>query len=214
MGIDGLLSLGDVDAAARRLGCELRTDVKGPAFRVEILWEGGKALPAPRVQMLGYNDEPLPPPELLGYCNGFTQPNGAAHLETIEVRKFTGFWSRKTERGSKRYAAARQLNPGLLLAVAAICCVRERAPFQCKRAELLCILDDERQHRSLVRFYRRLGCSPLREVGSDLRSVADRVLWGGEGTIMDVQVEAFLLKWTDAVRAMGMDETTSRTAVG
>ena len=118
--------------------------------------------------------QPDPPPELLGYSDGFTQPGGAVHLETIEVRKFTGFWSRRTERGGKRYAAARRLNPGLLVAAAVACWIRERDPFKCTSAQLLAIKDDERQHRQLVRFYRRLGYTPLREVGSDLRSIADQ----------------------------------------
>ena len=42
------------------------------------------------------------------------------------------------------------------------------------------------QEERNVTFYRRLGFRPMREVGSDLRSVADRVVWGGDGTIMEV----------------------------
>ena len=198
-----LVTLAEVEDAARRLGCELRVQATGPAYRIELMWEGGRALPSPPVQTLGYNDEPPPPPELLGVSTGFTKPGGAAHLETIEVRKYTGFWARRTERGRARYAAAKRLNAGMLVGVAVACWIRERGPFGCTKAELLCIRDDERQHRSLVRFYRKLGFAPLREVGSDLRSMADRVVWGGDGTIMEVGLDAFAAKWSATVRGMG-----------
>ena len=204
MASDGLLAFDEVEAAARRLGCEIVAKATGPAYRIELTgWESGKALPAPRVVSLGYNDDEMPPPELLGYSDGFTQPTGVTHLETIEVRKFTGYWARKKERGAERYAAARRLSPGMLVSVATACWIRERAPFGNTRAQLLCIRDDARQHRSLVRFYRRLGFTALREVGSDLRSIGDRVVWGGDGTIMEIELDAVRRRFGPAVRALG-----------
>ena len=53
-------------------------------------------------------------------------------------------------------------------------------------------MDDPKQHRTLVRYYRRLGFSPLREVDDGLGSFADSLVWGGAGMIMDVSVEDFL----------------------
>ena len=35
----------------------------------------------------------------------------------------------------------------------------------CRTARLLAIRDGERQHRRLVRYFRRLGFAPLRELG-------------------------------------------------
>ena len=64
------------------------------------------------------------------------------------------------------------------------------------------IFDEPKQHATLVRYYRRLGCKPLRDVGDDFRAVADRMVWGGVGTLMEVEVEDFLRKWGDTVRAM------------
>jgi hypothetical protein len=199
-----LLTLDEVESAARRVGCTLKVDATGPVYRVELLWDDGKQLPAPQIQTLGYNDDKPPPPELLGYSDGFTQPTGVTHLETIEVRKFTGFWARKKERGAKRYAASRKLQPGLLVSLAVACWVREKGAFGNPRAQLLCIRDDERQHRSLIRFYRKLGFRPLREVGSDLGSIADRVVWGGEGTIMEVELDFLRKRFADSVRALGV----------
>jgi len=185
----GLLTLAEVEDAAREVGCEIKINAVGPKFRLELLWEGGKALPAPRIQTLGYQDDSPPPPELLGYCDGFTQPSGATHLEAIEIRKYTGFWARKKESGAKRYAATKPLQPGILLAYGTACWIREKGPFSNAKAQLLCIKDDERQQRSLIRFYRRLGFEKLREIGSGLQSVPDRIVWGGEGTVMEIDVD-------------------------
>ena len=62
----------------------------------------------------------------------------------------------------------------------------------CRRAELLAINDDDRQHMLLVRFYRRLGFRELRPVTEDLRSVPDRLVWGGIGTLMEGDVTDIL----------------------
>ena len=197
-----LCTLEDVKAAAKRVGGEIVTKGTGPTFRIELLWDDGKNYIAPRVQQLGYQDDEPPPPELLGYCDGFTQPNGVTHLETIEIRKFSGFWSRKKERGAARYAEARKLNPGVLVSLATACYIREQALFGNERAQLLCIRDDERQHRSLVRFYRKLGFVTLREVGDDLKSIADRVVWGGDGTIMEIDIDGMRRRFAGSVRGM------------
>ena len=89
------------------------------------------------------------------------------------------------------------------MSLATACWIREQAPFKNPTAELLCIRDDERQHRSLVRFYRRLGFRPLREIGSDLGSLGDRVVWGGEGTLMDIDIDAMRSAYGALVRGMG-----------
>jgi len=204
MGSSDLLTYAEVEEAARRVGCELRATATGPAYRVELLWEGGKALPSPKVQTLGYNDEKPPPPELIGYSDGFTQPTGVTHLETIEIRKYTGFWARRKERGAQRFAATRKLNPGLLVSLATACWIRESGPFGNTRAQLLCIKDDERQHRSLVRFYRRLGFARLREVGSDFKDLGDRVVWGGEGTLMEIDIDGMRKAFGSRVRSLGV----------
>jgi hypothetical protein len=198
-----VITLEEVEDAARRVGCKLKITATGPAYKVELLWDAGASLPAPIVQTLGYQEDRPPPPDLLGYSNGFAQPNGVAHLETIEVRRFNGFWSRKTERGGARYAAARVLSPGILVSCAVCCWLREQSPFKCETAQLLCIRDDDRQHGLLVRYYKQLGFEPVREVGAGIQSVVDRITWGGDGTIMQVNIEKFAEKWAPAVCAIG-----------
>jgi hypothetical protein len=54
----------------------------------------------------------------------------------------------------------------------------------CRRARLLAIRDDDRQHRRLVRYFRQRGFRPLREVGSAPLDLALRLVWGGAGLLM------------------------------
>jgi len=43
----------------------------------------------------------------------------------------------------------------------------------------------------------------MREVRSRLSDAVDMVAWGGEGTLMELQVDEFLRKWGEEVRRMG-----------
>ena len=54
----------------------------------------------------------------------------------------------------------------------------------CRRALLLAIRDHEAQHRRLVRYFRQLGFSPLRELGAGVADFAPRLIWGGAGLLM------------------------------
>jgi len=203
-----LLTLDDVRAAASRIGCKLDVKATGPAYRIELLWApttGSGALPT--VPVFGGDDEP--PSELLGYSNGYTQPFGAAHLETIQVRQYTGYWARRRRRGGERYERAPRLKEGLglLIGAAVISWIRESAPFKNDKAELLAIRDDARQHRTLVRYYRYLGFRKLREVdGGAVSSMRDLVVWGGEGVLMELDCDDFLRRWAQAVREMVTDQ--------
>lgn len=48
----------------------------------------------------------------------------------------------------------------------------------------------------LVRYYRIAGFRAEREVGEDLGSLKDRLLWGAEGTLMTAKAEEFMGRWT------------------
>jgi len=54
----------------------------------------------------------------------------------------------------------------------------------CRRARLLAIHDDDRQHRRLVRYFSRLGFEPLRELGAGPADLPLRLIWGGAGLLM------------------------------
>ena len=71
---------------------------------------------------------------------------------------------------------------GLLIWAATFAWALEATP--CRRARLLAIRDNERQHRCLVRYFQRLGFEPVREVGAGLSDLPLRLVWGGSGLLM------------------------------
>ena len=88
-----LVSLHEVENAAQSLGLQLAVSTLGPGYKIELFWgRTTDGLPAGQ-SVAG---------DLIGYSNGFSQPNGVVHLEAIEVRRFTGYW------GRRRYAADRR----------------------------------------------------------------------------------------------------------
>lgn len=75
------------------------------------------------------------------------------------------------------------------------------ASLGCTVAELLAIDDENGYAERLVRYYSRLGFSPVREVGSNgLRDLPDLLVWGGAGTRMDGDVRGMLGRWSKALR--------------
>ena len=54
----------------------------------------------------------------------------------------------------------------------------------CRRARLLAIRDNERQHKRLVRYFQRLGFEPVQELGSSPTDLVLRLIWGGSGLLM------------------------------
>ena len=62
----------------------------------------------------------------------------------------------------------------------------------CRRARLLAILDDERQHRRLVRYFHRRGFTTVRDVEAALMDLPLRMIWGGAGALMIGEMETVL----------------------
>ncbi|CAJ1343701.1 unnamed protein product [Effrenium voratum] len=157
---DDVLTTADIQRAAKRLNVELRENVAGPWYQIE-LYSGDRQL---------------------GKTSGWAQPWGSLHLETIEVRKFTGYWVAKPKSASpddagteqdaaeerKRYADIAKVARwfGLLLSCAIACWNRERSPFFCKEAYLLAIKDEDKQHERLVRYYKGLGFKVVKDSDS------------------------------------------------
>jgi hypothetical protein len=105
------------------------------------------------------------PLALLGELKGWALPSAAGlRLDTMRVQ-------------GERTAAV-----GALIWAASFAWALEATP--CRRARLLAIRDDEHQHRRLVRYFRQLGFSPLRELGGGAGDLAPRLLWGGAGLLM------------------------------
>lgn len=54
----------------------------------------------------------------------------------------------------------------------------------CRRARLLAIRDDERQHRRLVRYFQSRGFRTARELNAAAWDLPLRMVWGGAGALM------------------------------
>ena len=54
----------------------------------------------------------------------------------------------------------------------------------CKSARLLAIYDENNQHKTLQRYFRRRGFNTVRDVGSSPLDLPLRLVWGGAGAFM------------------------------
>ncbi|MEY4298254.1 MAG: hypothetical protein RLZZ423_1433 [Cyanobacteriota bacterium] len=108
---------------------------------------------------------PGQPPLLLGELKGWALPRPEGlQLDTMRVQG-------PTTQGV-----------GPLIWAATFAWALEVTP--CRRARLLAIRDAEAQHRRLVRYFQRLGFSPVREVAAAATDLPLRLVWGGAGLLM------------------------------
>lgn len=114
---------------------------------------------------------------LLGDLKGWALPTGAGlRIDSLEV--------------AGRPQGEADLGVGSLITAACFAWALECTP--CRRARFLAIRDDARQHRRLVRHFRRLGFEPLRELGSAPWDLPGRLVWGGAGLLMQGACDAVL----------------------
>jgi len=150
-------SLEQLEGEARRRGLLLRLQVGRPAG---LAW-------SLRVGVARRRDpaDPGEPLLLLGELKGWALPSsGGLRLDTMRVQ------------GSGTAAV------GPLIWAATFAWALEATP--CRQATLLAIRDQERQHRRLVRYFRQLGFTPVRELGGGAADLAPRLIWGGAGLLM------------------------------
>ena len=146
-------------AAAER-GLLLRLRVQRPAGLIWTL-RVGVARPLPRgLTLLG---------ELRGWA--LPHPQGL-RLDTMRVQ------GAGQDRADRTGTAA----VGPLIWAASFAWALEAPP--CRQARLLAIDDGEQQHRRLVRYFRRLGFEPWRQLGAAPADLMPRLLWGGAGLLM------------------------------
>lgn len=124
---------------------------------------------------------------------GFLQPTGVIHWDSIQMRRYTGYFARRSpqNRGQSPWMAANfgVYSVSLLLAAGVLAWAHESAPISCHTVEILAILDDPKQHKTLVRLYRMFGFKTVQEVGGDLSTLPIQLLYGGCGTLMRVSTE-------------------------
>ncbi|MCP9832763.1 MULTISPECIES: hypothetical protein [unclassified Cyanobium] len=124
------------------------------------------------------------PPLLLGELKGWCLPLAdGLRLDTLRVQ------------GERTEAV------GPMIWAATFAWALEATPCRCAR--LLAIRDGERQHQRLRRYFRRLGFTPLRELGGGPLDLAPRLLWGGAGLLMQGDCDEGLrrsVRWLDCRR--------------
>jgi hypothetical protein len=162
MAMADLPTLAELEAGGRRRGLLLRLRVGRPAG---LAWSLRVAVARSGDGNSG-DGNPGAPLLLLGELKGWALPTPAGlRLDTMRVQA----------------QGCRDVGP--LIWAATFAWALEATP--CRRARLLAIRDDEAQHRRLVRYFRRLGFEPLKELGGGAGDLAPRLLWGGAGLLME-----------------------------
>jgi hypothetical protein len=114
---------------------------------------------------------------LVGELKGWAWPTpGGLQLDTLQV--------------AGRSSGLPDLGVGPLIVAAAFAWALEQTP--CRRAQILAIRDDDGQHRRLVRYFRRLGFVPSKELGAALWDLPERLVWGGAGLVMQADCQLVL----------------------
>lgn len=114
---------------------------------------------------------------LVGELKGWAWPTpGGLKLDTLQV--------------AGRSSGLPDLGVGPLIAAATFAWALEQTP--CRRAQILAIRDDDGQHRRLVRYFRRLGFVPYKELGAALWDLPERLVWGGAGLLMQADCPVVL----------------------
>ncbi|MBM5800437.1 MAG: hypothetical protein FJ077_06270 [Cyanobacteria bacterium K_DeepCast_35m_m2_023] len=153
-------TLAELEAEARRRELLLRLQVRRPAGLGWTLRVGV----ARRQQHAGQTNVTAPL-QLLGELKGWALPSAAGlRLDTMRVQ------------------GDNSAGVGALIWAASFAWALEATP--CRSATILAIRDNERQHQRLVRYFQRLGFTPLRELGAGVLDLGPRLIWGGAGLLM------------------------------
>ena len=119
-------------------------------------------------------------------CHG---ANGTARL-LGEMEGWADGTTNGLQRDTMRVVPQSPAGVGDLVWAATMAWALETTP--CRRARLLAIRDDERQHRRLVRYFRQRGFQLERDVAAALWDLPLRLVWGGAGALMSGSVEQVL----------------------
>jgi hypothetical protein len=134
---------------------------QGLLLRLQV-WQ---ILPITTLRVVVARQRPGQAPLLLGELKGWALPlRDGLQLDTMRVQ------------------GPQTQGVGALIWSATFAWALETTP--CRRARLLAIRDNDQQHRRLVRYFRRLGFSAIREVGAAAADLPLRLVWGGAGLLM------------------------------
>ena len=160
-----LPTLLDLEEEARRRELLLRLKVGRPLGLPWTLQAAVARRRAPVATATASLAPASPSLELLGELKSWAWPTpGGLHLDTMRVQ------------------GQGKAGVGMLLWAATFAWALDCTP--CRSATLLAIRDGEQQHRRLVRYFRQLGFTALRELGAAPGDLPARLLWGGAGLLM------------------------------
>lgn len=161
-----MTTLASLEQRAAKRGLLLRLQVGRPLgvlYAVRVV----VAQPQPEAAQL----------RLVGELKGWAWPTpGGLKLDTLQV--------------AGRSSGLADLGVGPLIAAATFAWALEQTP--CRRAQILAIRDGDGQHRRLVRYFRRLGFMPSKELGAALWDLPERLVWGGAGLLMQAECPVVL----------------------
>lgn len=171
-----MYSLEDLDYYASCIGIVLKKTVSGPYLKLEA-YERGEDKPS-------------------GYLTGFVRPfTGILQLETIQVR------NRRQVLGYRPIPQGVE-NKGISFILG---CYSLRWAFAkgCYKAELLAVRDTPVMEAILIRLYESYGYKVKATIEEG--NLADRIVWGAVGTLMEINIVEFLKEWTPKLRQMTFD---------
>jgi hypothetical protein len=116
-------------------------------------------------------------------------PSGTAHL-LGEMKGWAYGASNGLQLDTMRVVPGSPAGVGDLVWAATMAWAMEATP--CRRARLLAIRDDDRQHRRLMRYFRQRGFQQERDVAAAVWDLPLRMVWGGAGALMSGSVEQVL----------------------
>ena len=116
-------------------------------------------------------------------------PSGTAHL-LGEMKGWAYGVSNGLQLDTMRVVPGSPAGVGDLVWAATMAWAMEATP--CRKARLLAIRDDDRQHGRLVRYFRQRGFQPERDVAAAVWDLPLRMVWGGAGALMSGSVEQVL----------------------
>ncbi|GMI56591.1 hypothetical protein ScalyP_jg6232 [Parmales sp. scaly parma] len=143
----------------------------------------------------------------LGYCTGFLRPTIQSgvilHLDSMVVyQSRVAEAKRRTGDGGANSKLNSGLGLGLILGTACLAHALSITQNPLQKLEILAIADSPKQSKRLVRYYRKLGLVPVRDVGDAIKDIPDRLVWGGRGVLMNdggLGVGGLLDRWREVI---------------
>ena len=172
-----IFSLNDIYHYADLCGLELKVQPTGPFLRLEAY--------------------PKSDQESIGYLTAFIRPWPLRlfQLDTIQVQ------NRRQTLGFSRKTNVNLEGPGISFIMGSFA-LRWAYDRGCRVTQLLAVKDSEEMHQVLVRLYGSFGFRVVKELTDSVDSVPDRLIWGAEGTLMEMDIPAFLDEWSPKLRKL------------